>query len=72
MDMTSLRCAFQIVFSGTLRHLKPEFKPLSLIGLDEIVESYRELSEIGFWQGSALSQFSVMEIDLEESTNPEK
>jgi hypothetical protein len=55
-----------------LRHIKPESKPLFLIGLDEIGQSYRELSEIGFWQGSALSQFPVMEMDLEESTNPEK
>ena len=55
-----------------LRHLKPEFKPLSRFGLGEIPKSYIELSEIGFWQGSALSQFPVMEIDLEESTNPEE
>ena len=55
-----------------LRHSEPEFKPVLLIGLGEIPKSYRELSEIGFWQGSALSQFPVMEMDLEESTNPEK
>ena len=53
-----------------LMHIKPEFKPLSLIGLVEIPKSYRELSEIGFWTGAALSQIPVMEMDLEESTNP--
>ena len=55
-----------------LRYLKPESKPLSPIGLDKMPLSYRELSEIGFWQVSVLSQFQVIEIDLEESTNSEE
>ena len=55
-----------------LRHLKPEPKPVSLIGLGEIPKSYRELSEIGFWLGAALSQIPDEQLDLEESTNPEE
>ena len=59
-------------FSGILKCPKPEFKPLSLIGGDEMPQSYRELSELGFWLGAALSQIPVIELDLEESTNPEE
>ncbi len=33
---SSLRCASQIVFSGVLRHLKLESRPLSLIELFEV------------------------------------
>ena len=57
-------------FSGMLRASEPEFKPLSLIGGDEMPQSYRELSEIGLCLGAALSQIPVTELDLEESTNP--
>ena len=57
-------------FLGDLRASEPEFKPLSLIGGDEMPQSYRELSELGLWLRAALSQIPVIELDLEESTNP--
>ena len=55
-----------------LKCLKPESKPFPLMGQVEEPQSYRELSEIGFCLGAALSQIPVTELDLEESTNPEE
>ena len=37
----------QFGFSAMLRCRKPEFKPLSLVGLGEMPHSYEELSELG-------------------------
>ena len=64
------RSAAQLGFSGMLRASEPESKPFSLIGFDAMPRSYRELSELGFWLGTALSQISAIELDLEESPNP--
>ena len=41
------RSTAQFGFSGMLRCRKPEFKPLSLVGLCEMPHSYEELSELG-------------------------
>ena len=67
-----MRWISQLGFSGMLMVLEPVVEPLPLDSHVEIERGYEWLSEIGFWTGAALSQIPVIELDLEESTNPEE
>ena len=55
-----------------LRASEPESKPFPHMGQLEMPQSYRELSDLGFWSGAALSQIPVTDRDLEESAYPQK
>ena len=52
--------------------LKPLVKPEGLGGDERATAGYELQECLGFWLGAALSQTPVMELDLEENTNPEE